>query len=73
MSNPTSYTEFRKRVQEARWRVDEFDEETGEQDREIETIYFALMNGLIYPDGGEQYDALVMLGDLLQKKVDQCN
>jgi hypothetical protein len=57
-------TDFEKQVDEAAKRVAEFDKIDGYKARDIGTIYSALCCGLLKPETGAAYDALIMLQDL---------
>jgi hypothetical protein len=59
--------EFNKQVKEARKRVESFDDIDGYKDRHAKTILFALEAGIMKPDTGAQFDAYVMLQDVVNK------
>lgn len=56
-----------EQIDAARKRVRKMDEVDGYEDRWLGTIASALKSGLVNPDNGGQFDALVMLQDRIAK------
>lgn len=62
-------SDFNKQYMEAKRRVAAFDKQDGFKDRHLGTILTALQAGLKQPHTGAQYDALVMLEDLVKEQL----
>ena len=62
-----SKEEFDKQIHRARERVKSFDDIAGTKDRHLVTVLSALRVGLLNPETGAQFDALVMLQDAVNQ------
>lgn len=60
--------EFEENMDAAKVRVMEMDRLDGFRDRSIQTALFALEAGLRNPESGAQFDALVMLSDIVKEQ-----
>lgn len=60
--------EFKANIEAAKTRVKSLSGVDGYQDRELETILFALNTGLRRPETGAAWDALVMLISVVRQE-----
>jgi hypothetical protein len=61
--------EFAKKVTEAEAHVRALDAVDGHKDRDLRTILYALQAGIINPSSGAEFDAYVMLKELVDQTL----